>query len=83
MDLDTAIADELTPSPALAHLALQTLRDAHERERTARSNLAQTQANLLTLIGDIRAALGVGGKPMLFDLPGICRELRERAGAGA
>lgn len=35
--------------------------------------------NLLFTIAEIRAALGVGEKPMLSDLPKIVREVREQA----
>jgi len=35
--------------------------------------------NLLSTLADIRAALGVGDRPMLSELAGIVREIREQA----
>lgn len=39
---------------------------------------AKTETTLLTVIADIREALGVGCKPMLTELPEVIRDLRRR-----
>jgi hypothetical protein len=59
-----------TPSTSL-------IRDLLVEVARLESKLSNANTAEIFVIADIREALGVGHKPMLSELPGICREMRE------
>jgi len=60
------------------YLRLPYVVDATAAISVVTEEAAKTETTLLTVIADIREALGVGCKPMLTELPEVIRDLRRR-----